>query len=462
MRSLFFWLTIFFSTQVMAQVTLHDWQYSDPAKYQIFSMTNDILNNMNKSNYNTPANVPISSSYVFDFKIPLFEAIKDKRDSIKQVKAASEARSELIKKGCIIGDCKNGYGAISGNLPGYQYTVTYNGDFSNGLPHGSGRMSYNFVYYIGDFKNGKKEGYGIAEYGSRTNPSRYVGQWINDKRQGDGTLYRSDNIVFSGRWENDKIIQGTAILSDNTVFEGEFEQVRDIHVLGFGTLTYLDGSKQKGYVKGGKVVYEAENKADVPTEYLKAAKPIYELITEKGCFNFDESGQQRKAIANQVIEFEERLKAGADPSENNALHLACIHGRVDMVELLLKYGADPLKASNSSQLPMDHAITPYIGCREQIDEKMRVIELLLRAGTSPDYVTVNGKFPISQGWYYAFGQVATNYPDSIHLAGEWARKLIALGVRFDVPYGYDNKSVLEKCKKEYKALYKILKAEMGL
>ena len=80
-----------------------------------------------------------------------------------------QARPE---KGCIYGDCRNGYGTYI-----FKDGNKYIGLFRNGLPHGKGT-----VYY--------------------SNGERYEGQMANAKFNGYGTLFMKDGTTISGNWKD--------------------------------------------------------------------------------------------------------------------------------------------------------------------------------------------------------------------------------------------------------------------
>jgi hypothetical protein len=67
---------------------------------------------------------------------------------------------------------------------------------------------------------------------------KYVGEFKDGQRHGQGTLYLPLQREMSGRWANDAIIEGSAILSDGTRYTGGW-QFGYRH--GKGKLTYPDG-----------------------------------------------------------------------------------------------------------------------------------------------------------------------------------------------------------------------------
>lgn len=95
------------------------------------------------------------------------------------------------KKGCVSGDCSNGYGKkVFTNS-------TYEGNFKNGKENGQGKMiSWNKSIYEGSFLDGQKHGKGIFTW---ANGDQYIGDWVNGYRTGSGTY-----IWGKGKFEDDK------------------------------------------------------------------------------------------------------------------------------------------------------------------------------------------------------------------------------------------------------------------
>jgi hypothetical protein len=94
----------------------------------------------------------------------------------------------------------------------------------------------------GDCQNGK----GTMIYYST---QKYVGEFKDGQRHGQGTLYLPLQRVISGKWDNDAIIEGSATLSDGTRYTGGW-QFGYRH--GKGKLTYSDGREYVGEFHDGQ------------------------------------------------------------------------------------------------------------------------------------------------------------------------------------------------------------------
>ena len=116
-----------------------------------------------------------------------------------------------------------------------------------------------------------ENGYGTMRYYST---QKYVGEFKNGKRHGQGTLYLTLGTVLKGTWKNDQIVEGTAtfpdgkqytgtwefgyrhgkgemIYPDGRVYTGEFKEGKRT---GYGTMVLLDGREKTGVFLNGKYV----------------------------------------------------------------------------------------------------------------------------------------------------------------------------------------------------------------
>lgn len=167
---------------------------------------------------------------------------------------------------CKNGDCKNGRGTYN-----FGWCV-YNGEFKDGKPDGKGVMNYDDYSYEGDFKKGVEDGNGtitypngtrervfyykgtkvkadekiaaadwkelesgrqddaciagncITGFGTMLFPSgnKYVGNFINRKRQGKGTFYFNNGDKYEGTFKADLKDNGTYTFSNGYTYTGSF------------------------------------------------------------------------------------------------------------------------------------------------------------------------------------------------------------------------------------------------
>ncbi|PTB95926.1 hypothetical protein C9994_09620 [Marivirga lumbricoides] len=62
--------------------------------------------------------------------------------------------------------------------------------------------------YEGEYVNDKRSGEGTYYW---SKGEKYKGNWENDKRNGFGILYDKDNnIKLQGEWKNDELIKSTS------------------------------------------------------------------------------------------------------------------------------------------------------------------------------------------------------------------------------------------------------------
>jgi hypothetical protein len=117
----------------------------------------------------------------------------------------------------------------------------YVGEWKDNDKHGQGTSTWaDGNKYVGEWKDDKRHGQGTLTYGSG---NIYVGEFKDNKRHGQGTYTWTDGEKYVGEWkDNDKHGQGTYTDSDGNIYVGEF---KDSKMHGQGTLTYTDGRKPK-------------------------------------------------------------------------------------------------------------------------------------------------------------------------------------------------------------------------
>lgn len=148
---------------------------------------------------------------------------------------------------CIEGDCINGKGILSGDVPVFElaadfvngipkfgflkYTFSegtvYEGSFISGSRHGKGKYTYSSgTVYEGNFVQGKLTGKGKVTWPSGT---YYEGDLRDGKRTGKGKdvkIHQNGDIKNSeGYWLNDKFLQKYNYEIENITFPGSVTNV---------------------------------------------------------------------------------------------------------------------------------------------------------------------------------------------------------------------------------------------
>jgi hypothetical protein len=145
---------------------------------------------------------------------------------------------------CIEGDCENGKGTMI-----YYSTQKYVGEFKDGKRHGQGTLYLPLYREI----SGKWRDDAIIE-GSATlsDGTRYTGGWQFGYRHGNGRLTYPDGREYIGEFhDGQKHGLGTMKYPDGRIYIGEFWRG---HRTGFGTMTYPSGKNFTGRFLDGKFV----------------------------------------------------------------------------------------------------------------------------------------------------------------------------------------------------------------
>ena len=145
--------------------------------------------------------------------------------------------------GCISGNCVNGQGT-------YVFTngMKYVGEWKDGDRHGQGTEYYVLMPAIGD---------GVSELAAHVGKN-YVGEWKDNKYHGQGTLTFHDRKYVGefkdGRYNGQGTLTYTKWKQPDyivTKYVGEF---RDSNFNGQGTMTYADGSVKAGIWEDGYII----------------------------------------------------------------------------------------------------------------------------------------------------------------------------------------------------------------
>ena len=149
-------------------------------------------------------------------------------------------------------------------------SVIYDGQFVGDKRHGDGTLTTleGVIYYEGKWQNNKKHGHGRYTY---KNGSIYDGEWRNNKKHGSGRYTRTDNSVYVGEWKNNKRNgHGTYTYANGSFYDGEWKNDKK-H--GHGTYTDADGSVYNGEWQNGKQLEEFEIAFD--SEWQNGMKQIF-------------------------------------------------------------------------------------------------------------------------------------------------------------------------------------------
>lgn len=139
-------------------------------------------------------------------------------------------------KGCISGDCDNGYGTYV-----WEDGEKYTGDWIGMKRNGFGTNYWaNGSWYRGEWFEDKREGEGTYEY---TNRDKFVGHWMEDKKDGEGTMFYASGTIQKGFWE-DGVYVGSNLKQTGCI-SGDCEN-------GYGTYIYSKGGKYVGNFKYSK------------------------------------------------------------------------------------------------------------------------------------------------------------------------------------------------------------------
>ncbi len=134
-------------------------------------------------------------------------------------------------------------------------------------PHGLGQLTYpNSAKYVGEFKNGKRNGQGTYTWrdGTWVVGAKYVGEFKNDEANGQGTCTWSDGRKYVGEWKDDERNgQGTQTWPSGQKYEGEW---CDGKYNGKGKLALSNGTVQEGEWRNGQLINETQRNAPLRTE----------------------------------------------------------------------------------------------------------------------------------------------------------------------------------------------------
>ena len=129
----------------------------------------------------------------------------------------------------------------------------YVGEYKDDKGNGQGTYTFaNGDKYVGEYKDDKRNGQGTYTY---ANGDKYVGEYKDDKGNGQGTFTFGPNTEWAGdkyvgEYKDDKFNgRGTYTFASGNKYVGEF---KDDKRNGQGTYTYADGTVEEGIWKDGE------------------------------------------------------------------------------------------------------------------------------------------------------------------------------------------------------------------
>ena len=148
-------------------------------------------------------------------------------------------------------DCPSDTGAHWHNCFG---TLTLNngdkyvGEWKDGKRHGQGTYTFaNGDKYVGEYRDGKENGQGTH---TSTNGDKYVGEWRDGKQHGQGTAVSANGDKYVGEFRDGKVHgRGIGTSADGGKYVGEF---RNSSYHGQGTYTFANGEQYVGEYRDGK------------------------------------------------------------------------------------------------------------------------------------------------------------------------------------------------------------------
>lgn len=123
----------------------------------------------------------------------------------------------------------------------------YVGEYKDGKKNGQGTYTYaDGEKYVGEWKDGKRHGQGTITFVSG---NKYVGEFKDDKRHGQATYTFASGDKYVGEFKDDKYNEGTHTFANGNKYVGEYN---DGKRSGQGTYTFANGDRYVGEWKNDK------------------------------------------------------------------------------------------------------------------------------------------------------------------------------------------------------------------
>jgi len=196
----------------------------------------------------------------------------------------------------------------------------YVGEWRDDKFNGQGTLTFpNGEKYVGEFKDNKYNGQGTLTF---PNGEKYVGEWRDEKKNGQGTHTWPDGEKYVGEWKDNKYNgQGTFTFPSGEKYVGEF---KDNKYNGQGTLTFANGTVWEGIWKDDEFQYARKNPNAVKPSPLKAAyiklsksqrEQVQSILSELGFYKSSIDGLYGKGTAAALKTFNKQNLKGADLSK---------------------------------------------------------------------------------------------------------------------------------------------------
>jgi len=190
----------------------------------------------------------------------------------------------------------------SGLLYIWENGSRYVGEWKDGKKHGQGTYTSGKGVgegdkYVGEFKSNKYHGQGMYTY---SNGDKYVGEYKDDKEHGQGTFTWSNGNKYMGEFKDGKKHgQGTFTYSNEKKYVGEWKNGKQN---GQGTLTFPDGRNGVGEWRENKPwnITEYNKNGNITGKYvngLKVEKRRKVVLFERevdGVLGWYENGDERE------------------------------------------------------------------------------------------------------------------------------------------------------------------------